>query len=258
MKRGYYFVAPSLPPLSIKEKPQLRFLPFIQRLEISLSKSDMEKTRLLRLFVDLCNIRALFLEEEIDPKGNLSEKELDEALLVQAGLPEYVFSFFAQFDKVPDKVRHFSGVLTLFFNEEIPKHRGFLKNYLTFEREARLVLLGLRAKALKRDLAKELQFEEPTDPFVAHLLSQKDADQYEPPLEYKDLKEAILSCYHDPLAELEAFNVYRFAKLDEMVEKEQFSIDRILCYMAQLMIVEDLCELDAQRGHQILETFKSG
>lgn len=257
MKRGYYFLAPSLPPLILRQKPELTFVSFVQRLELSLSKKDMAKTRVLRLFVDLSNIRSLFLEEQIDSRGNLNEKELDEALLVHAGLPEYVFTFFSQFNTMSDRLRHFSGVLALFFQEETKKQTGFLRQYLVFEREVRLVLLGLRAKRLKRDLVKELQFEDPTDPFVAHLLSQKDQEDYEPPFEYRDLKEQLHSCYKDPLAELETLNQYRFFKLEEMVEKELFSIDRILCYMAQLMIVEDMCELDAQRGYQILDTFKS-
>lgn len=258
LSRGYYFVVPSLPPLSLHVKPELAFRQFMQRLEISLSKDDLAKTRVLRLFIDICNIRALFLEEEIDPRGNLNEKELDEALLVQAGLPGYVFEFLSQFEKVPDKVRNFSGLLTLFFNEEMPKHRGFLRNYLEFEREMRLVLVGMRAKRLKRDLVKELQFEDPTDPFVAHLLASNESPQYDPPARWRELKEQIAACAADPMLELEACQQFRFSQLEEMVESEIFSMDRILCYMAQLMIVESLFELDAQKGYQILDTFKGG
>ncbi len=256
--RNYYFVVPSLPPLSIRARPEISFSDFIFRLNICLSKKDFEKTKVLRLFIDLCNIRSLFLEEDIDSHGNLNEQELNESLLLQSELPDYVFNFLSQFEKVPDKLSHFSGLLALFFNEEIPKHKGFLQSYLKFERESRLVLVGLRSKRLKVDLVKELQFEDVTDPLVAHLLAQKDADRYEPPYEYLDLKELVDSCYQDPWAEYEAFAQYRFNRLEEMVDLKAFSIDRILCYMAQLMIVEGLFELNAQKGEMILDTFKSG
>ena len=93
---------------------------------------------------------------------------------------------------------------------------------------------------------------------MAHLLAQRDADSYDPPMEYQDLKELMASCYNDPWAEYEAFAGYRFRRLEEMAEGPAFSVDRILCYMAQLMIVEDLFELDAQKGMMILDTFKSG
>lgn len=254
----YFFVVPSLPPLSLDEKPDLSFHELIARLQMSLSRSDLAKVKVIRQFVDLCNIRALLMEEPIDLHGNLNEKELDEALLVHANLPDYVFEFLERYEKTSDKIRNFSGLIALFFNEEIPKHKGFLRAYLQFEREWRLVLVGLRAKMMGRDVARELQFEDPQDPLVAQILAQKDSDRYEPPAEYADLKELITACAYDPLAEHRAFAEYRFKKVEEMTEAHPFSIDQILSYMIQLMIIESIEELDKEKGKMILQTFKSG
>jgi len=256
--RNYYFIVPSLPPLTLHERPEITFGELMARLEINLSKQDLEKVRVLRRFIDIYNIRALLMEEPVDPRGNLNEKELDEALLVHAALPDYVFDFLDQFEKVSDKIRNFPGLLARFFNEETPKQKGFLRNYLIFERESRLILLALRAKHLNRDVVKELQFEDPTDPIVAHILAQKDSEIYEPPPEYADLKELIASCYADPWAEHKAFAEYRFRKIAELSESKLFTIDQILCYMAQLMMIEDINELDKEKGNMILDTFKSG
>lgn len=256
--RNYYFVVPSLPPLALNVRPEITFEELAARLAINLSKEDLEKTKVLRRFVDINNIRALLMEEGIDPRGNLNEKELDEALLVHTILPDYVFDFLDRFEKTADKIRNFSGLLAHFFNEEIPKQEGFLHRYLTFEREWRLVLLALRAKQLHRDVAKELQFEDPTNAIVAHVLAQKDSEIYEPPPEYAELKEVIASCYADPWAEHKAFAEYRFKKIAELAESTPFTIDQILAYMAQLMIIESMFELDKERGKMILETFKSG
>lgn len=256
--RNYYFVVPSLPPLSLRDLPEITFHELMVRLETSLSKSDLAKIKVLRTFVDICNIRSLLMEEPVDPRGNLTEKELDEALLVQAGLPEYVFDFLSQFEKTADKIRNFSGLFALFFNEEIPKHSGFLKDYFTFERESRLVLLGLRAKQLGRDVAKELQFEDPTDPLVAQILAQRDSDRYDPPFEFNDLKELVSSSYADPWLQQAAFVEYKFQKISEITRPAPFSMEQVLSYTAQLMLVEDKNELDAERGKMILDTFKSG
>jgi len=258
MKHNYYFVVPSLPPLAIGEVPGITFAELMARLKTSLDKTDLQKVKVLRRFIDIYNIRALLMEEEVDPRGNLGEKELDEALLVQADLPDYVFQFLGQFEKVSDKIKHFPGLLALFFNEEIPKQEGFLHDYLKFERESRLVLAALRAKQLGRDVALELQFEDPTEPIVAQILAQKDAGSYDPPSEYADLKEIIASCYADPWLENKAFAEYRFKKIDEMVEKEIFSLDQILAYIAKLMILEDLLDLNAEKGMMILDTFSQG
>ena len=256
--RKYFFVVPSLPPLNLRERPDLTFDDLMLRLEVSLSKSDLEKVKVLRRFIDILNIRALLMEEPIDTRGNLTEKELDEALLVRALLPDYVFDFLGQFEKVTDKIRNFGGLLARFFNAEIPKQKGFLRTYLTFEREWRLVMTALRAKLLGRDIARELQFDDPTDPFVAPILAQRDVSAYEPPPEYVELKEILASCAGDPMQEHRAFDAYRFKKIDEMSEVKSFEIDQVLSYVAQLIIVESYFELDAEKGNMILETFKSG
>jgi|SRR5882724_10984424 len=123
--KNYYFVVPSLPPLSMQERPGITFEEFMARLEVSLAKSDFEKTKVLRRFVDIGNIRALLMEEPVDPRGNLNEKELDEALLVHASLPDYVFEFLDQFEKVADKIKNFAGLPALYFNSESRSTRGF-------------------------------------------------------------------------------------------------------------------------------------
>ncbi len=256
--RNYYFVVPSLPPLAVGERPEITFEELTNRLKICLNKVDLEKTEVLRRFIDIFNIRALLMEEPVDSRGNLNEKELDEALLVHAVLPDYVFEFIGQFEKVSDKIRNFAGLLAQFFNAEIPKQKGFLRTYLNFERECRLVLVALRAKQLGRDVARELQFEDPTDPLVAQILAQKDSDSYDPPAEYLSLKELIAACYADPWLENKAFAEYRFKKIEELAEAKLFSIDQILAYMAQLLLIENLIELDAEKGTMILDTFKSG
>jgi len=217
----------------------------------------MEKVRVFRLFIDLNNIRALFLEEPIDPRGNLTEKELDEALLIHNILPDYVFDFLDQYDEATEKIRHFSGLLSFYFKEEIPKQTGFLKKYLQFERDWRLVVLALRAKQLKRDVIDELQFEDFSDSLVAQILAQKDADRYEPPQEYLEIKDLLASCGSDPWQKHKVFAAWRFHKIEEMVDHPLFSIDWILSYMAQLLIVEDWNELDEQKGRMILDTFTS-
>ncbi len=252
---NYFFLAPSLPPLLLRDKPDLSFEELRLRLTVNLDKSDLILAKTLMRFTDICNICNLFMEEPIDSRGTMSEKELDEALLVRAGLPDYVFEFLDQFEKTQDRVRQFSALLARFFQEEIPRLKGFLKKYFTFEREWRLVLVGIRAKQIGRDIARELQFEDFADPFVAQILAQKDADRYDPPMEYSELSQLITATYPDAWEQHRAFAEYRFKKIEEMVEDSQFSIDVILAYMARLMIVEQCNELDEEKGQMILAKF---
>jgi hypothetical protein len=254
---NYYFLAASLPTLELGSIPEITFHDLIRRFEINLTKEDLEKTIIIRRMIDLLNIRALLLEETIDLKGNLSEKELDEALLIHDGLPPYVFDFLSKYETLYERIRNFSELIAAFFTEEIARQKGFVKRYLNFEREWRLVMIGIRAKELGRDVVKELQFEDFSDPLVAHLLAQKDMPVYQPPEEYLELKELLHSCGSDPWERYKAFAAWRFRKVEELVEREPlFSIDWILAYMVRLLIIEDWNELDAQKGKMILDTFK--
>jgi len=253
---NYYFLAPSLPPLVLGEKPDITFDELRSSLEINLTKADLEKAKVFGLWIDLHNIRSLFLEEAIDPRGNLNEKELDEALLLHDSLPDYVFSFLDQFQSTQDKVKHFWGLISQFFSKEAERHKGFLRAYFTFEKQWRLVSLALKAKTLKRDLLKELQFEDFSDPLVAHISAQKDAPDYDPPPEYQELKALLLACGSDPWKQNIAQIEWRFQKIEESVERPLFSIDWILAYIARFLRVEQLNELDPAKGKAILNTWK--
>lgn len=255
---NYYFLAASLPDLALGHKPELSFEEMKSRVKINLNKEDQESVSLLTRFIDIQNIRALLLKEPLDTKGTLSEKELEEALLVQDAFPQYVFDVLDRFETVEEQVRNFSGVISRFFAEEVGSHQGFMRKYLIFEREWRLVLTALRAKATKRDITRELQFEDPTDPFIAEILAQKDGEYYEPPEEFLELKELVASHQGDPWAEHRAFSEWRLIKIEELVEAPLFSIDWILSYLARQLIIEQDNELNKTQGKKIIEQLTQG
>lgn len=252
---NYYYLAASLPPLTLGEKPDISFDELASRLKINLSKRDYKKSEVIRRLIDLGNIRCLLTEDAIDPRGNLTEKELDEALLVKADLPPYAFDFLERFETAAEKLRFFPGLLATYFNEEGVKQKGFLKDYLQFERAWRLVLLAIRAKQLGRDIEKELAFEDPKEPLISDILAQKGEISYTPFVEYADLKEKFLSCGKDPWEQYRVVTEWRMSHIEEIVQQPLFSIDWILSYIARLLIVEHRCELDPEKGKVILEAF---
>jgi hypothetical protein len=234
----------------------LTYLSLKATLEANLPPKEYKRVQSLCMFIDLLNIKTLFQEEEIDTRGNLLEEDLDAALLDRTFFPEYVFDFLQKYETLTERLHHFPSLLAEFFREEEAKEEGFLKKYFSFEREVRLVLLAIRSKRANRDLVKELQFEDPTDSFVLHILAQKDAEQYEPPFEYKEIKELMLAAGSDPWEQNKAITAYRFQKVEEMVEAEAFSIDTMLSYLVRLMLVEYWHELDKDKGQIILSTIK--
>ncbi len=256
---NYYYLTSALPRLEVGTAPEISLREFDTLLSENLTASDIEKTRILRRYYDIQNIRALWRKSEFDSLGNFDENSLDEALLTREGLPDYVYDFLDKYDETEARLRYFPTLVQTFFREEQENSSGFLHEYLTFEREWRLVFVGFRAKQLGRDLTAELQFEDPEDELVAQILAQRDVSHYEPPYRFEDLKPQFERHVDDPLGMHQALCNYRFDKIQEMFLGDIFSLDRVLGYYAQLIIVERWQELDRQRGASLLqEMVKAG
>lgn len=252
MKR-YYFLASLLPMLKMGRHPEFPFWEFKELCKQNLTPSDMEKNRTIRRYVDLLNLRAFWQKKELDPHGNYDEKELEEILLLEEGFPDYVFEFLRDYESLEDRLKHFSKLLVQFFNEEIEKADYFLKDYLIFERQWRLVSLAIRSRTYGRDLTQELQYEDPLDDFVAQLLAQKDAPQFTAPDGFEELERIFEEFKDEPLKLHWELGVWRLQKIQDIPQRGTFSIDRILGYLAQLIIVENWVKLSQEEGMSVVE-----
>lgn len=250
---NYYFLGTRLPSLKVTLRPEITFFELDILLKDNLYARDYQKTLAIRHFIDIQNIRSYWLKEELNPYGTMDSNELEEALLTEERFPRYVFYFLEKFEKLPDRLRHFPELLVTYFGEESSKAHGFLKELLLFEREWRLVMVGFRAKKLDRDILREMQFEDPDDPIVQQIIAQKDSESYVPPEKYRELKQVFDRYYEEPLALNLALSEYRFDKIDKMLGFDLFSIDRIIGYLVQLIIVESWQRLDKQKGIEIVD-----
>ena len=219
----------------------------------------MDQTKVLRRYFDILNVRAYLKNEPLDPFGNLDKNDLEEALLGNSSFfPFYVSKYLEQYENKEDRIFHFPELIAAFFRNEVEQSQGFLKRYLELERNLRLVLTAYRAKELGRDIAKELQFEDPDEDIIVQLLSQKDSKTFDTPPEFEDLKPILEENYSTPLALHKALTEYRFKKMDEMSGFDIFSFDRILAYLASFFLVEKWMSLNKEQGLQIVDNIIKG
>ena len=204
----YYFVGASLPELRIGVTPELTFDEFTQLLELNLSNPDFKKAEAIKRYYDIQNIRAFLNKEALDLYGSYNEKELEEALVSQTGFPEYVF-----------ELLHSPDLLEAYFENEIKDSSGFLREFMTFERDWRLVFMKLRSN--------------------------------QPVEEYPELK----AIYEEggPMQMHRALYEYRFNMINEMCGLEQFSLKKILGYMVQLILAEKWSKLDHDKGKEFMD-----
>lgn len=248
----YYFVSAFCPPLVLGTKPELSFKEFYDLLQVNLSHEDLNAFDHLLRPIDLYNIKAFWSGLPLDDRGLIQARELEEALLVRDMLPKYLVDFLFSYDSLEDRLHHFSKLYVGMYGEEEGKG-GFLEAYFRMEREIRLILTALRAKKYHLDLVKQLQFEDPEDPLVAQILSQKDAAEIFPPLEYEDLKTLFMENGDDPKKLSFALLKFRLERIEEMGEGYYFSLDEVMAYGARLLIVESWDHLDRERGNVAVE-----
>lgn len=254
----YYFLASLLPELSIGHIPAIGFGELKELLRINLKKEDAEKVKKLLRFVDFENFRRLWAHEPIDSHGNYSKEELEMALINQAwpdngAFPSYLQEYLQQYGEDKQRLAHFSTLFGKFLEIESAENDSFLGDFFKFERYMRLIMVGFRAKNLSKNVEKELQFEDSSDPIVAQIIAQKDAKNYEPPFEYKELKPIFEEWSESPLEMHKALVEYRFDTILEFYAGHHFSIEYILGYIARLYLVEKWLALDVQEGINVID-----
>jgi len=254
MKKKYYFILCSVPVLSLDVSLEISFYEFQKRLLLNISSEDKKKLYLFKQYIDINNLLSFWSGREIDWRGNLHAKQLEEALLTDEFLPSFVFDFAKVYEDKSFRLKHFSCLPMRFLNEKIRATNGFLKWYFSEEKKQRLVFSALRCKMLKRDLSYELQYEDKDDFLVKSLLEQSQADTLFLPKEFDTLKKIYEESFDKPLVLEQKLLKYKLKKIEEKEEIQPFfTIDHILAYMAKLIIVEDWFKLDENTGKTIVE-----
>ncbi|MCH9630381.1 MAG: hypothetical protein S4CHLAM37_03770 [Chlamydiia bacterium] len=250
----YYYISTALTPLEYGDTPDMTFHFLFEKFKENLSSSDMEQLGVLRKKFDLMNIKRLLRHEEIDNRGNLNQKELEEALITEGYFDQYVFDFLNRYEEDADKILNFPELLNRFFIDEEKKAKGFLKTLLGNQRKWRLILTGYRTKKQKGDISKQLSFEDPFDPTTAMILSQKDSPHFEAPEGSEELSEMLMATKESPMQQFRSFAEFRFRKIKETVQDKIFSLDYLVAYAIQIVILEDLHALNKEEGEKVLNT----
>lgn len=253
----YYFLTSLLPELSIGHVPTLGFLELKELLRVNLNSQDWKKVEIFLRLIDIENMRALWRSEGVDLRGNLNQEELKAAIdtlswTEDEEMEDYIRDFLEKYRTNQERLRNFPFLLSTFL-EDKSKEKGFLGTFFSFERDMRIIMLGFRAKKMEKKLEAELQFEDPTDPIVAQVLAQRDSKSYEPPFEFKELKLSFDNYGAHPKQLNSALTEYRFGFLQQKAAPEIFTIDRILGYMARLLLVEKGLEQDIGLGIKIID-----
>lgn len=251
MGSKYYYIGTLLPALSLESPSDLSSGELIPILQAQLSERDLASVQQLRLFYDVCNLRAFWRQEPFDPRGSKDRGELEEVLAGHLHLHPTVDTFLLAYEKKEERLAHFSELLSRFLQEACREGSPFLRKYFRLERDMRLVTTALRAKAQGRDLGQEFICEDPQDPLVTLLMNTFTSKELEVPEEYREIRKIFETQQNHPLALQKGLDQFRFDAVERFCDlADQFSIKRILATLVQLFLVEYWTKLDVNEGKQ--------
>lgn len=254
----YYFLLCAFPSLSIGTIPEISQEFIDQLIRANVREKDFRDVFLFRLYQDLCNLKFLWSKKPIQLGGNFQEQELESILLKKEIFPSYVFDFMEKHEDRLYRLKNFSYLISRFLQEQSDRCSGFLSFYFRFEREWKIILTALRAKNLKRDLRRELQYEDLTDPLVEFFLAQEEREVLEVPSEFEELKVLFLKHDADPIGLYRHFLEYKFQKIEEISKNYFFTKDNLLAYLAKFSLVQEWAQLSEERGKKVLESLEKG
>lgn len=260
---NYYFVASYLPEIKIGQPLDITWEEFNHLINDNLKPKDLAKTKIIKSYFDLENIRAALMGEPFEPFGNYNEVELKEVQVSGMGLPNYLYQFLEKYRDKVSLLKKFPELISLYFREEneskngflfedLKEHASFFSEWLQIESDLRLIVAAYRSKKLKRDLKDELQFADPQSDLVVQLLATKDAKTFEPPYEYADLKPIFEKYDQDPLGLYQALLEWRFQKIEDLLGVDIMSENRIFGYMIQLILALKWHNLNEEKGKATL------
>lgn len=250
----YYFIGTLLPDIKIGEEPELSFDELERLLNDNLKDADYKLAQQIRRYYSIENMRALWRQDTLEVYG-LDAHALEESMLNIELLPGYMRNFLEQHHSNEERLRFFPELLSNYFREESNQGRGFVSDYLQFERKLHLVQTAFRSNRLNRDLSIELQFENLEDGFLQELLAQKNGKKFKAPSGFEELQDILEKHYEAPIELYRALCEYRFERLEELAGYDVFSINRILAYMVQLIIVERWLKLDRDKGNKMVDQY---
>lgn len=248
----YYFLETALPPLEFPDKPQISFDQILHLYDQNLSKKDLKSVAFLRKYFDFQNIKALKLHDSFNSYGFLNKEELKKALGDVLYFGEEIYDFFKKAQEDDSKALFFPQIFSQFLDQQAHASHGFLKWFFAFEKNYRLILCAFRCKNLKRDITQELFFEDPLDPIVSEIFSQKDSPHFDSPQGYEDLAEVLQLSHGSPKGQYYALYEYRFRKVKQKIEQGSFTLDWFLGYMVLFTLLQEYHNVDSVEGAQVL------
>ena len=258
MAKAYYALVAGLPDLILDEtRLSMTRLAFRDDLREQLTSGHFRQVEALFYSYDNENLLNLLAEAGADfnPLGNFSVEELEEEIRVPGTLPAYLGLFLEEYkagSRLPEGVspanRLSSFMYSSVLDPETGLAEGFVRQWISFDRDLRNVLTAIACRSLDRAPDGELVGEG----FVVESISRGNSGDFGLGRELPWI-ERVLQLYSgkDLLEREKGLDELRWEFIDESTTFEYFTINKVAAFVVKLGIAERWLALDEETGREM-------
>lgn len=258
MAKAYYALVAGLPDLILDEtRLSLTRLAFRNDLRDQLTAGHYKQIETLFYPYDNENLLNLLNESgaEFNPLGNFSIEELEEEIRVPGTLPGYMGRFIEEFkagSRLPDGITPANRLTAFMYDSLLDPEEGirdgFVRQWLSFDRDLRNVLAALACRSLERSPEEELV----GSGFVVDSISRGNSGDFGLGRELPWI-ERVLQLYsgRDLLDREKGLDELRWEFSDEATTFEYFTINKVAAFVVKLGIAERWLALDEETGREM-------
>jgi hypothetical protein len=267
MSQAYYAIVTGLPDLFLDDaRRHTPFTEFADDLVQWLDKEDAALCRTVRYPYDNANLVLLLGDARdgrgFDQRGNFSKTELTDAIRTGGGeVPLYMHHFIAARRDGRDAVagRNPEDQLTTMFFEEMTGHPNrFVREWYSFERDLRNVLIGLNCRFIASQGGSEVRTLLETaiighDP-IARAMLKSTAPDFGLSASPWWAGEIIALDESDMLQREKRIDALRWRIAGDLTGFAGFGIETIMGFLVRLAIAQRWHDLDEPEGRQMFDT----
>lgn len=254
--RQYYYLVSGLPDLFFDQtKLPFQVADFKEELRRQLPAEDFQQVEFLFLPFDNENLLGLLekKDEAIDPLGNLSPGDWEEALRDPGRLLPYLQTFLTAYREQTPLAPNQSWenqLAALYYEYALEHACPFLKEYLAFERDLNNLLVAFSGRRHRLVTDGQLIGQYP----LTEAVKQSHARDFGLSNDHPYLDKLLhLEDQPDVWDRERGIDRIRWNYIEELNTFHYFSLEVILGFMLQLMILKRWSSLDTERGRRILE-----
>lgn len=254
LKNGYYCLIAGLPEIAWDDRKLAISVSNLRELaQNDLSKKDMELLNLFFLPADHVQILRLLTKQEPDPTLStvypLKQLE-DEIAEPTSSLLPYLNQFIADFkgehlkyDVAPENVLSW-----MYYDYLLKSGNSFVRRYAEFSINVKNLITALNCRKYGKEIEKEVI----GNNAFAKALRTSNSKDFGLAMDYPYVDKVISLMANPNLVERErGLDLLHWDFIEEAVVFEYFSVEKVLSFMLQLMIIERWSKMSSESGRKV-------